>query len=75
MTRTERDKALKLLDAITSECDTQVGYDHGWRECRACLGREELDQAGPRQLLRKLYEEWTRRHTDTQKFLREGHDD
>lgn len=50
----KRRKALKLLEALSEECDVRTDGDHAWRKCRACLAREELDHKGVREMLRDL---------------------
>ena len=52
--RERRQKALKLLEAISEECNVMTDGDHEWRKCRACLAREELDHKGVRSMLRDL---------------------
>jgi diphthamide synthase subunit DPH2 len=47
-------KALKLIEALSEECNVKTDGDHAWRTCRACLAREELDHKGVRQMLRDL---------------------
>jgi hypothetical protein len=54
MPRERRLKALKLLEALSEECEVMTDGDHEWRTCRACLAREELDHKGVRQMLRDL---------------------
>lgn len=57
MKRDKRLKALKLLEAISEECEVMTDGDHNWRRCRACLAREELDHRGVRAMLRELLAE------------------
>ena len=52
--RQRRQKALKLLEALSEECNVMTDGDHAWRTCRACLAREELDHKGVRAMLRDL---------------------
>ena len=54
MKREAKLKALKLIEAISEECNVNTDGDHAWRTCRACLAREELDHRGVRQMLRDL---------------------
>lgn len=54
MERTARSKALKLIEALSEECEVMTDGDHAWRRCRACLAREELDHKGVRAMLRAL---------------------
>jgi hypothetical protein len=54
MVRDKKLKALKLLEAISEECEVHTDGDHRWTRCRACLAREELDHRGVRAMLREL---------------------
>lgn len=51
---TKQQKALKLIEALSEECEVMTDGDHAWRKCRACLAREELDHKGVRAMLRDL---------------------